>query len=116
MPDTFGHRLRQARLAAGLSQSDLSSKVGIPKPTLSRYENDHVLPALTTLARLADGLNVSEATLLRGAPNILEYFAEALSERGVRILTTADADRIAESIAGLEGDGSRPSKRGKRRR
>lgn len=113
-PDTFGGRLRRARLAAGLSQSDLSERVGIPKPTLSRYENDHVSPALTTLARLAKGLNINESTLLHHAPDVLTYFGEALGRRGVRIITTADADRIADAVAELidrESPGQQDAKR-----
>ena len=55
---TFGTILREARLAAGFSQADLSERSGLPKPTLSRYENGHVLPSLLTLRRLADALSV----------------------------------------------------------
>lgn len=115
-PDTFGGRLRRARLAAGLSQSDLSEKIGIPKPTLSRYENDHVLPALTTLARLAEGLKVRESTLLHHPPDVLTYFGEALGRRGVRISSTAEADRIADAVAELMSRESRPARRAKRSR
>ena len=35
----FGNRLREARLSAGLSQSELEELSGIPKARLSRYEN-----------------------------------------------------------------------------
>src|SRR5687768_18430343 len=60
----FGQRLREARVAAGLSQSELEDISGIPKARLSRYENGHVEPSIQTLARLSRALNVSEASLL----------------------------------------------------
>ena len=56
---SFGQRLRQVRLHAGLSQSGLEERSGIPKARLSRYENGHVLPSIETLGRLASALEVS---------------------------------------------------------
>jgi selenocysteine lyase/cysteine desulfurase len=61
---TFGQRLRETRINAGLSQSELEDISGIPKARLSRYENGHVAPSIQTLARLAQALDVSEASLL----------------------------------------------------
>src|SRR6476659_571726 len=52
----FGNRLREARLSAGLSQSELEELSGIPKARLSRYENGHVEPSIQTLNRLARAL------------------------------------------------------------
>ena len=49
----FGTRLREARLGAGFSQSELEELSGIPKARLSRYENGHVEPSIQTLARLS---------------------------------------------------------------
>src|SRR5439155_24159847 len=62
---TFGRRLREARREAGLSQSELELRSGIPKARLSRYENGHVLPSIGTLGKLARALVVSEAALPR---------------------------------------------------
>ena len=56
---TFGSRLRDARDKAQLSQSDLSRSSGIPKTMLSRYENDHILPSVTTLRKLSTALGES---------------------------------------------------------
>ena len=70
----FGQRLREARVAAGLSQSELEDISGIPKARLSRYENGHVEPSIQTLARLSRALNVSEASLLGDQRAILEDF------------------------------------------
>jgi transcriptional regulator with XRE-family HTH domain len=97
----FGQRLREARVAAGLSQSELEDISGIPKARLSRYENGHVEPSIQTLARLSRALNVSEASLLGDQRAILEDFFNVLYDRGVRITSSEQGGRIAHAIADL---------------
>jgi|RhiMetdeSRZDD1v2_1073273.scaffolds.fasta_scaffold157358_1 transcriptional regulator with XRE-family HTH domain len=97
----FGQRLREARVAAGLSQSELEDISGIPKARLSRYENGHVEPSIQTLARLSRALNVSEASLLGDQRAILEDFFNVLYDRGVRITSSDQGSRIAHAIADL---------------
>jgi len=97
----FGQRLREARVAAGLSQSELEDISGIPKARLSRYENGHVEPSIQTLARLSRALNVSEASLLGDQRAILEDFFQTLDDRGVRITSSEQGARIAHAIADL---------------
>lgn len=97
----FGQRLREARVAAGLSQSELEDISGIPKARLSRYENGHVEPSIQTLARLSRALNVSEASLLGDQRAILEDFFSVLYDRGVRITSSDQGARIAHAIADL---------------
>jgi transcriptional regulator with XRE-family HTH domain len=97
----FGQRLREARVAAGLSQSELEDISGIPKARLSRYENGHVEPSIQTLARLSRALNVSEASLLGDQRAILEDFFQILYDRGVRIGSSDQGARIAHAIADL---------------
>ncbi len=110
----FGNRLREARVEAGLSQSELEELSGIPKARLSRYENGHVEPSIQTLARLARALNVSEASLLGDHRATLEGFFGVLAERGVRIdsadqgalLANAVADMV-QALGGMASFGSR---------
>ena len=97
----FGHRLREARLAAGLSQSELEELSGIPKASLSRYENGHVEPSIQTLARLARALNVSEASLLDDQRAALEHFFNVLSERGVQIGSKEQGERLGLAVADM---------------
>jgi transcriptional regulator with XRE-family HTH domain len=98
---TFGQRLRQSRLHAGLSQSALETRSGIPKARLSRYENGHVLPSIETLGRLATALGVSEASLLGDQRAILEEFFNTLYQRGVRIYSSEQAVKLAHAIADI---------------
>jgi transcriptional regulator with XRE-family HTH domain len=97
----FGNRLREARVHAGLSQSELEELSGIPKARLSRYENGHVEPSIQTLARLARALTVSEASLLGDQRAILEGFFNVLSERGVHIASPEQGGRLANAVADM---------------
>ena len=97
----FGNRLREARIRAGLSQSELEELSGIPKARLSRYENGHVEPSIQTLARLAGALNVSEASLLGDQRAILEGFFTVLTGRGVRIDSQEQGARLAHAVADM---------------
>jgi hypothetical protein len=47
-----GTVLREARQNAGLSQSDLARRAGVPQSMVSEYESGRREPALTTLSRL----------------------------------------------------------------
>lgn len=97
----FGNRLREARIHAGLSQSELEELSGIPKARLSRYENGHVEPSIQTLTRLAQALNVSEASLLGDQRAILERFFAVLSERGVTVDSAEQGARLARAVADM---------------
>lgn len=97
----FGKRLREARLANGLSQSELEELSGIPKARLSRYENGHVEPSIQTLNRLARALNVSEASLLGDERAAMEEFFSVLSSKGIEINTKEQAQRLAMAFADM---------------
>ncbi|HTU18906.1 MAG TPA: helix-turn-helix transcriptional regulator [Gemmataceae bacterium] len=54
----FAGRLRELRLAAGLSQKDLAERAGIDKDSLSRLERDKWQPTWETVLALASALDV----------------------------------------------------------
>jgi transcriptional regulator with XRE-family HTH domain len=58
----FGARLRELRLARGLTQPQMAAGVGTSASNISDLERGVKVPTLTTVARLADVLecNVSE--------------------------------------------------------
>jgi predicted nucleotidyltransferase/DNA-binding XRE family transcriptional regulator len=62
-PPTAGRVLREARLAAGLSQNELARRAGVAQSVISAYESGARDPSLTTLARLvaATGQRLSVA-------------------------------------------------------
>jgi transcriptional regulator with XRE-family HTH domain len=98
---TFGQRLREARTQAGLSQSELEVRSGIPKARLSRYENGHVIPSIQTLERLASALSISQASLLGDQRAFLEEFCTTISERGVRLASKEQGIRLANGLADM---------------
>jgi transcriptional regulator with XRE-family HTH domain len=98
---TFGQRLRQTRIKAGFSQSDLEEISGIPKARLSRYENGHVAPSIHTLERLARALSVSEASLLGDDRALMEEFFNVLTARGVRIQTSDQAMALGNAVGDI---------------
>lgn len=97
----FGRRLRETRIKAGLSQSDLEEISGIPKARLSRYENGHVAPSIQTLERLARALGVSEASLLTDERAFIEEFVGVLQARGVSIGSSEQAEALGNAVADI---------------
>lgn len=54
----FNDRLRESRTNAGLTQEQLSEKLGIAKSTLSGYESGNREPSIATVAKILDILDV----------------------------------------------------------
>ena len=97
---SFGERLREARTKAGFSQAELTKRSGVPKTMLSRYENDHILPSITTLGKLGDALGLHAAALLGEGSVPSHAFAEGLSARGVD-LDVPQAKQLAAVVADM---------------
>ncbi|WP_431278098.1 helix-turn-helix domain-containing protein [Leifsonia poae] len=83
MPETrsraaelFGARVREARLALGLSQEDIAHLADMHVTNYGRVERGEANSELHTIVRLATALNVDPATLVAGL-----YGAEMLPER-----------------------------------
>jgi transcriptional regulator with XRE-family HTH domain len=65
----FGARIRELRLAAGLTQEDLAERCGLFRTYLSQIENGRANPTLTMIHALATSLAVSVPALFtRVAP------------------------------------------------
>lgn len=60
----LGARLRELRLAAGLTQAELARRTGIHRPNIARVEAGRHTPSLETLARLASAIGVPTTTVL----------------------------------------------------
>ena len=66
---------------------------------LSRYENDHILPSVTTLRKLSASLGESVSHLVGDGPSILHAFSAALAYRGLVIGSEQEAEQLAIAIA-----------------
>jgi DNA-binding XRE family transcriptional regulator len=61
----LGARLRELRLAAGLTQAELARRTGIHRPNIARVEAGRHTPSLETLARLAAAIGVPTTHVLQ---------------------------------------------------
>ena len=63
--ETFGMRLRQARVAAGMTQAKVAAHVLVDRTTYTKYELGSVEPSLQTAYDLAVLLGTTLDDLLR---------------------------------------------------
>ncbi|MGY1814623.1 helix-turn-helix domain-containing protein [Blastococcus sp. SYSU D00820] len=66
LEDVIARRVRELRLAKGISLADLARITGMSKAMLSKIENAQTSCSLSSLARLAEGLAVPVTALFRG--------------------------------------------------
>ena len=92
----FGQRLKEARLAAGLSQRELGRRIGLPEDVVSsrvtRYERGSSEPDFATALKLANELGVPLAYLL--ADN--DLLAEIIL--AVSVLPNSEQRKIAAEL------------------
>lgn len=60
----FGHNLKKRRKASGLSLRQLAALTGIDHAMIDRYERAETNPSLSTVARLAEALEIEPYELL----------------------------------------------------
>ena len=58
VPDNLGMALYQARIKNGITQQQLSMATGVNQADISRIERGSTNPSLSTLKKLADGLEM----------------------------------------------------------
>lgn len=68
-----GLNVRKHRIAAGLSQEELASRMGVEQYYISGWEAGRRNPTLITLWKAADALQVAPATLLDHAGQRQEF-------------------------------------------
>lgn len=61
----IGDRIKAAREAAGMSQSDLARAAGVPRQLVSRWENRTHNPGLYNSVILAQVLNIPLENLMK---------------------------------------------------
>ncbi len=80
---SFGCRLKELRLANGLTQAELAKKLKLSKANISKYESDSVEPNLDTLTMISNIFNVSINYLLDISEN---YMIDAPISKNIQIL------------------------------
>ena len=96
---TFGQRLKHARFAGGLSQSEVAAPL-LTKAFISLLERDGARPSFVTLAHLAERLNRPLAYFFHGLDaRTAERALSELDERGRSALSQR---RFAASLAAFE--------------
>jgi len=54
----IGDRLREIREEKKLSQGDIEKRTGLVRPYISRVENNHTVPTIATLEKMARALEI----------------------------------------------------------
>ncbi len=54
----IGDRLREMREEKKLSQGDIEKRTGLVRPYISRVENNHTVPTIATLEKMARALEI----------------------------------------------------------
>lgn len=93
--ESFAIRLRKAREARGLSQSELARKAGMVPSAIAHFEGDRRKPSFANARELAKALNVSSDFLLGRSPS-LEGATTAF--RGEERLSSEDREWIQNLI------------------
>jgi tetratricopeptide (TPR) repeat protein len=105
-PTTLGQRLREARIARGLTQSELADK-RFSKQYVSQLERDQLRPTAETLAWLAERLGIDAAYLETGTDRRERDRVESAVTRAE---AAVEAHEYGEAIALLsEVKGAYPS-------
>lgn len=96
-------RIREARKAAGLSQSQVAGLLGLQRPSVTEIESGNRRVSGEELASLAELFEVSLEWLLgSGGEQDAEHVARAqLAARELAKLKPADLDRLLELLSSM---------------
>lgn len=90
---SLGERIKQARIAAGLTQQQLGDAISVNKSTIAGYERDGREPDALKLIAIAKVLNVTGDYLLdiEDETRSRQFIIENLSDEAVDFAITFDA-------------------------
>ena len=104
--ETAGALLRQARVAAGLSQAELAARAGVTQSVISAYESGHRQPALRTLAALIQAADHELVIDVRQQPRRLSRLSGPVGQRVRRRRQDLIAAAAAHGVTNLRVFGS----------
>ena len=95
----MGQRIKNARIAKGLTQEGLGNLVGLQKSAIAKYENGRVVNIKrSTLQKLAQALD------LKGSDLIIEDNPKEVAELGAKVLLDSDLLEAIEKYYTLPAD------------
>lgn len=97
-------KLKELRLAKGLSQAEFANVLNISQKTCSNYENETTQPDLDTLIKIAEYFNVSVDYLLgRELTNDIGYLSDQDMEliKIVKPLNSVSKDKVIAFAQGI---------------
>jgi transcriptional regulator with XRE-family HTH domain len=98
--DTLGQRIKEARKQAGISLRELAARTGMEYTYLSKIQNDHYMPSIRALDRIAHALGIPFGELavfkIRGKESYVVTIADM---KGYRAFAE-DAGEIAAFSGG----------------
>jgi transcriptional regulator with XRE-family HTH domain len=106
LEEIIAERVRQYRVAAGMSAAELATRTELSKAMISRIEAAATSSSLTTLQRLAKGLGVPVTALFRGADTDREAVYTPAGAGGITVRSGTRMGheyQLLGSLRGIEG-------------
>jgi transcriptional regulator with XRE-family HTH domain len=91
-------RMREVRVARGLTQEELAARIGINLRQISRYEAGESDPTGDALARLAKEMQVSADYLLGLTDDPNEHLGDELSPMERKLIAAVRSGHIVEAL------------------
>lgn len=73
----IGKKIKEARVASGLTQEQVAEELRISRQTISNWENEKSYPDIVSVVKLSDLYSVSLDDLLKGDVKMLEHLEES---------------------------------------
>lgn len=73
----ISEKLKQARLAANLTQEELAEKVGVSRQTVSNWENGRSYPDIVSIIVLSDIYDMTLDSLLKGDNEMIKHLKKS---------------------------------------
>ena len=94
----LGPRIREQRVARGMSVVKLANEVGVLPNYISQLENGDKMPSLDTFIRITNVLNVTADELLCDYLNAESYVVESKLNSSIADLSKEDQRHIEELV------------------
>lgn len=74
----IGGRLREARVAAGLTQEIAAEKMNVSRQTISNWETERTYPDIISVIKMSDIYFISLDELMKGDPKMIKHLEESV--------------------------------------